>query len=362
MSSPSSKEYFLYFRAPLWFWSYLSNLPFHRDWMGAEGGYPGFCRKLYSTLLIKTPTETAHVSKASAKTEGNGSYPLLRGHQSNFWNWIYNYDRVLWFSLLTARLSATLCRQSGTGDLHSAAFFQVMLFSERRHSAEWPSISQLWIQVFSQQILDELCLETALWSAFELAVVEGEVISALDPAEGRGWLRGLMPDPRAVESTTHCLCITVVSVTDETLQGMHFGDYHTSWVIKVPGQLRYVIITQKSTGSRGLRRSYHFLLKFCLLQQKPGAAIAVERWDTQKSGKPCSEHGFNHPGKGGFLKELGWPHHAASAPPASQICSGCQAELTWLSTGWDYPKVISSFLAVTGDGNWLFTFKVRLME
>lgn len=142
--------------------------------MGAEGGHPGFCRKLYSPLLIKNPIETAHVSKALAKTEGNGSYPLLRKHQSNFWNWRYNYDRVLWLSLLTARLSATLCRQSGTGDLHSAAFFQVILFSERRHSTEWPSISQLWIQVPSQQILDELCLERTLWCASELAVVEAE--------------------------------------------------------------------------------------------------------------------------------------------------------------------------------------------
>lgn len=29
---------------------------------------------------------------------------------------------------------------------------------------------------------------------------------------------------------------------------------------------------------------------------KSGAAIAVGRWDTQKRGKPCSEHGFNHAG------------------------------------------------------------------
>lgn len=122
--------------------------------MGAEGWHPDFCRKLYSPLLTKNPTETANIStKAPAKTEGNGSYPLLREHQSNFWNWRYNHDRVLWLSLLIAWLSAALCCQSGTDNLHSAVYIQVMLCFERRHRAEWPSLSQLWIQVSSQKRL-----------------------------------------------------------------------------------------------------------------------------------------------------------------------------------------------------------------
>lgn len=161
-------------------------------------GHPGFCRKSHSPFPIKNPTETAHVSaKASAKTEGNGSCPLLREHQSNFWNWRYSYHRVLWLSLLIARLSATLYCQSGTDDLHSAALFQVILFFERRHSTEWPSISQLRIQVSSQQILDVVFgddLVACLWAG---SGERREAISALDPAEGMSWLPGSMPDPSA---------------------------------------------------------------------------------------------------------------------------------------------------------------------
>lgn len=179
-------------------------------------GHPGFCRKSHSPFPIKNPTETAHVSaKASAKTEGNGSCPLLREHQSNFWNWRYSYHRVLWLSLLIARLSATLYCQSGTDDLHSAALFQVILFFERRHSTEWPSISQLRIQVSSQQILDVVCLEMTLWRAFELAVVKEERRFP-HLTQQRAWVGSRDPCQiqAHVERTTHCSCTAVISATD----------------------------------------------------------------------------------------------------------------------------------------------------
>lgn len=45
-----------------------------------------------------------------------------------------------------------------------------------------------------------------------------------------------------------------------------------------------------------------------MLQQKSAAAIAVGRWDAQKSGEPCPEHGFNHSGvKEAFVKS--WAGH-----------------------------------------------------
>lgn len=125
--------------------------------------------------------------------------------------------------------------QSGTDDLHSAALFQVILFFERRHSTEWPSISQLRIQVSSQQILgvfgDDLV--ACLWAG---SGERREAISALDPAEGMSWLPGSMPDPSA-RGKDNSLFMHRCNFCHwlDTL-GRVFWDYHTSWVIEVRGQ------------------------------------------------------------------------------------------------------------------------------
>lgn len=239
------EHFFCIFRHP--FGSGLTSL-FSHSLNGCWGRTPWLLQEIVlSTCDWKSNRNSQCFYKAPAKTEGNGSHPLLREHQSNFWNWRYNYGRVLWLSLLIAGLSATLCCQSGTDHLRSAAFFRVILFCEQRHSAEWSSISQLWIQELGQQRAvfgDDLV--ACLWAS---SGERREAISTLDPAEGTSWLLGFMPDPgalwkaqlvvyaslRFLPQIRHTRMCVLGSIT--LLRWLKSGD-----------KPRYVVITQKSTA------------------------------------------------------------------------------------------------------------------
>lgn len=111
------------------------------------------------------------------------------------------------------------------------------------------SISQLCMQVSSQPIFDAVCLEVTLWYLWAGSGKRRELFSALDPTEGMSWLPGPTPDP------------SVCGKHNLFMHRRHFLpliSHHRACIwemiallgwLKSRGNLRYVIIAQKSTAS-----------------------------------------------------------------------------------------------------------------
>lgn len=196
-----------------------------------------------------------------------------------------------------------------------------------------------------------------LWHMFELAVAK-EKSCFLHLTQQRAWVGSWDPCQIqvCVESTTLCHFLPLIN----HIKACILETIPLLWWLKSKGNLRYVIITQKPTARWILWFKQIMLFPSVILE-----AAATVGW-CHCCGKvgcpedPCLKHGSSHSEvKVAFIKS--W---AGNIMLHLVLRSAAPARLSWL----DYPQYeitqrwYFNFPAVTGDGNWLFTFEVMLME
>lgn len=189
--------------------------PFHSVltvWMGAERGHPNFCRKLNSLLLLlfkilqKQPIPLLKLQQILSEVAATPCWELIKA-ASKSEEIVITETCGFPFSLL---VFLPLCAVGL--DLWSifSSFLPLCYFLRGR--TDWTTFP--FPSCACRNLLSKYLMQRVWrWSCGAPLSWQGKgrkLFSAFDPTESTSWIPDLCQIQARVESTSHCLCITVI--------------------------------------------------------------------------------------------------------------------------------------------------------